>query len=323
MSKIINKPKVSVIMAFYNVERFIEEAIQSVLNQSFTDFEFIIINDCSPDKSFEIAQKYAKKDSRIILINNEKNLGCAEARNVGLNIAKGEYVAIFDSDDVCMPDRLAVQVDYLEKNPDVFLVGGSFYYINEKGGVIDKVILDINSDSTRLKLPKENCIHNPTVMFRDLNYRYRDKFVPAEDYDLWLRMLTDDKKMVVISNILIKYRIQINSQTNTKRAKQIWGIKKALELYNQRLNNGMDGYDDLIVNNYIFKNENNFKVGLVMAREIKIYFKNSRNMGDVRKKIIKFWQNKYLIIWPASIIFFTISYSPQFIINKFKKLIWK
>jgi len=323
MSDIKNKPKVSVIMAFYNVERFIEEAIRSVLNQSFTDFELIIINDGSPDNSFQIAQKYAEKDVRIVLINNEKRLGCASARNLGLNIAKGGCVVIFDSDDVCLPGRLAIQFEYLEKNQDIFLVGGSFYYINEAGEIIDTYTEAIDSGIMRKKLLKANVIHNPTVMFRNSGYRYRGKFLQAEDYDLWLRMLTDGKQMAVIKDIVVKYRIQKNSLTHKGRGQQKFYIKKARQYYYQRLCSGVDNYNDLILQNFSFKSSGQSNVGLMKARVVKLFFKNTDNMKDCRTKIVEFWRVFGLMIWPASIIFFVVSFLPQFMVNKFKKIIWK
>ena len=114
-------PKVSVVMPVYNAEKYLREAIDSILRQTFDDFEFIIVNDCSKDTSWDIMQEYARRDPRVILIYNAQNLGEAGARNVGMAQARGQYIAAMDADDVSMADRLALQVKYLDENPEVGL----------------------------------------------------------------------------------------------------------------------------------------------------------------------------------------------------------
>ena len=129
-------PKISVIMSAYNSEKFISKSIDSILAQTFKNFELIIINDSSIDKTKDIIETYRKKDKRIKIICNRQNLGPAKSRNRALKIAKGEYIAIMDSDDVSLPKRLEVQYHFLENNPDIFLIGGGAIKINESGEVI-------------------------------------------------------------------------------------------------------------------------------------------------------------------------------------------
>src|SRR3989344_9200868 len=113
------KPKISVIMSAYNVEKYIAESIESILNQTFRDFELIIINDASTDKTLDIIKGFMKKDKRLKLINNKKNLYATISRNKALRIAKGVYIAIQDSDDISLPNRLEVQKNYLDKKKAV------------------------------------------------------------------------------------------------------------------------------------------------------------------------------------------------------------
>ncbi|MDD2913253.1 MAG: glycosyltransferase family 2 protein, partial [Candidatus Pacebacteria bacterium] len=113
-----NNPKISIIMPVYNVETFLSEAIESVLNQTFYDFEFVIINDGSTDNSLEIIKNYEKKDSRIVLLDNKENLGITKSLNIGLNKARGEYIARMDGDDISEKERIEIQYDFLKKNRD-------------------------------------------------------------------------------------------------------------------------------------------------------------------------------------------------------------
>ncbi|MDD4353774.1 MAG: glycosyltransferase family A protein, partial [Candidatus Nanoarchaeia archaeon] len=125
--------RISVIMSAYNTERYIAEAIESILNQTFKDFEFIIIDDGSTDDSLKIIKRYVKKDRRIKLIHNKKNIGLTKSLNKGLKIAKGQYIARMDADDISLPQRFQIQYDFLEKNKDIFLIGTTAFLIDDKG----------------------------------------------------------------------------------------------------------------------------------------------------------------------------------------------
>ena len=122
-------PKVSVIMPVYNRERYLAEAIASILGQTFADFEFIIVDDGSSDGSPEIIQHFAQRDKRIVPVMLDKNVGNASARNRGIERAKGEYLAAMDSDDISLPDRLRCQAQFLDANPKIGLVGANIYVV--------------------------------------------------------------------------------------------------------------------------------------------------------------------------------------------------
>ncbi|MBQ3799225.1 MAG: glycosyltransferase family 2 protein, partial [Treponema sp.] len=116
-------PKISVVTSVYNCERFVGETIQSVINQTFTDWEYILIDDCSKDRSAEIIQSFADKDPRIRLIRNEQNQGQCRNLNHGIQLAKGEYIARLDHDDLCYPERFQKQLDYMEAHKETVLCG--------------------------------------------------------------------------------------------------------------------------------------------------------------------------------------------------------
>ena len=129
-----SSPKISVMMIVYNAEKFIREAIESILNQTFSDFEFIILDDHSTDNSYEIINEYAKRDNRILVLHNEKNLGIAESRTKCIKFAKGKYIAIADADDISIPTRLEKQLKYLEEHKEYGVVGSFLELFDSETG---------------------------------------------------------------------------------------------------------------------------------------------------------------------------------------------
>ena len=231
-------------MPVYNGEKYLRESIDSVLNQTFKDFEFIIINDGSKDNSLGIIKKYARKDKRIILINNPKNKGLQFSLNAGLKIAKGKYIARMDQDDISHTKRLEIQYDYLEKNPPIFLIGSSAIVIDENGNKLGVFKKYDNYKKIKKKLLKNNCIIHPLIMFRNEGVLYREKFKMSEDYDFYLRLLSDGKKITNLPDFLLKYRIDGSSLMSTTEDQQFY-FQKAREFYLQRLNSKKDDYSKL------------------------------------------------------------------------------
>lgn len=203
---------VSVVMAVYNGVRFLAQAIESVLNQSFKDFEYIIIDDGSSDATSHLLEGYRQKDSRIRILRNEKNIGLVSSLNRGLDSVQSKYVARMDADDVSLPNRLQRQVAFLEENPDVFLVGSSAYILDEAGNQIGekRVLLDPKIIQSRLR--RTNCLIHPSILFRfRSDVRYREKALYCEDYDLYLRLISRNLKLANIKEPLIRYRLVRNS----------------------------------------------------------------------------------------------------------------
>jgi glycosyltransferase involved in cell wall biosynthesis/2-polyprenyl-3-methyl-5-hydroxy-6-metoxy-1,4-benzoquinol methylase len=182
------KPKVSVIMSVYNGEKYLREAIESILNQTFTDFEFVIVNDGSTDNSLEILKSY--DDERIRVINNEKNIGLTKSLNKALKVARGEYIARQDADDVSLPDRFEEQMKYFERYPEVALLGTSIYLIDENGKIVGKRI--VLAKPSIKDLFKGNQFNHGSVMFKKevINQLggYNELIRYSQDYELWLRI---------------------------------------------------------------------------------------------------------------------------------------
>lgn len=200
-----NYPKISVLMSAYNSEEYIRESIDSILSQTLTDFEFIVINDGSSDSTRSIIESY--KDKRIKLINNERNLGLAGSLNLGISIAKGKYLVRMDADDISMPERFQKQFSFMEQNQDVD-VCGSFYETFGQNSF--KQTLPTTDKHIRAMLFFYNCIAHPTVILRTETVvnnliRYNDSYIYVQDYELWCRMI-DTLRFANISEILLKYR---------------------------------------------------------------------------------------------------------------------
>jgi len=213
--------KISVIMAVYNSEKFLNESINSILNQTFKNFEFIIINDCSTDNSLKIIKEFIKKDKRIKLINNKKNFGAAGTRNKGLKIAKGKYIAILDSDDLALKKRLEIQFNYLEKNPHIFLVGSSAIYIDEKGKEIRRFRKYNDYKILAWRLPKSCSIIHSSAMFRNTkDISYNENFRSAHDYNFYLDLLDKGENLTNLPQFLTKYRVHPDSISVAKKKEQ-------------------------------------------------------------------------------------------------------
>ena len=202
-------------MPVYNGERFIRETIDSILNQTYQNFEFIIIDDGSTDSTQQIIDSY--HDKRIILLGLIKNQGVSNARNMGTDLSKGEFIAFCDADDLYAPDRLQTQLDFLTRNPAVD-VCGSYFLVLEDG---QETLIKHPTTDQEIKehFFTGNCIGQPSVMGKSAvfrKYKYNPELQASEDFDLWARMASDG---VVFANVpypLVKYRLHPAQASKTK-----------------------------------------------------------------------------------------------------------
>ena len=202
-------PRVTVVMAVYNAAEFLREAVGSVLAQTYRDFELIAVEDCSRDNSLAIIESFS--DPRFRVIRHEKNQGAAISRNDAMAAARGEFIAVMDSDDICDPMRLERQVAFLDANPRVGLVGcGVFDNIDVTGAVLYTSYHPQDNKSIQETLVKQWCFLHPSVMFRkSIQERvggYRKAFEPAEDHDFILRVL-EHCEAHNLNERLVKYRL--------------------------------------------------------------------------------------------------------------------
>jgi hypothetical protein len=217
-------------MVVRNVERFLAEAIESILGQTFSEFEFIIVDFGSTDKSKAIVSSYAATDSRIRL-HEISGRGVAEARNAGCFLARGQYMAIMDADDISLPERLMWEVEFMERHPEVGVVGGAVDWIDATGASLTNptppsgVTLHppVGNGEIQSALVKYNTFWQPSVLMRRAAFvlvgGYRRAFAESEDYDLWLR-ISEHFEMANLPQVILQYRIHPNQVSVRKRKQQ-------------------------------------------------------------------------------------------------------
>jgi glycosyltransferase involved in cell wall biosynthesis len=249
----IDDALVSVVMTAYNAGKYIAESIESVLNQTYSNFEFIIIEDGSTDNTFEIIQDFAKRDNRIRVIRHDSNKGLSYSRAEYLVEAKGKYVTVVDADDVIFPEKIAKQVSFLDLNPSVYLVGTDAYKINTKGEVLGEIHLGSGAEFVTHNIEKRSSPIHPSIMFRNtgkVKYREKAGLFACEDYDMYLNVILAGEKIDNIPEILMKYRISPTQESSTKFIKQDLFAQEMLKLYLKKKETGIDGYEMLDVHMY-------------------------------------------------------------------------
>lgn len=199
--------KVAVIMPVYNGAKYVRQAIESVLRQTFTDWQLIIVNDASTDDTEKILESF--KDNRIKIVKNEKNLGSVASRNIALKECRSEYIAILDADDISEPTRFEKQVNFLNSHPDFGLVGSWTKIIGENGKPTGQIGKDTTPpEKAPIKILFHNFLAHSSIMMRRKaipEEPYRENAIPVEDVDLYLRMI-HDFKFATLPKVLISYR---------------------------------------------------------------------------------------------------------------------
>lgn len=225
--------KVSVLMPVYKTkEEYLREAISSILNQTFTDFEFLILDDCPDDDREKIVKSY--QDKRIKYFKNEKNLGISASRNKLIDMAQGEYLAVFDHDDISMPERLEKQVAYLDEHPECGVVGCKTQRMSN--GKQSKN--PTNDHEIKLALMRVCAIAHPCSMIRKSvleanQIYYEEEFSPSEDYALWCRLIPYTKFHNLNDEVLFHYRDHAENTSHLQAKKMedatfaIWAFVKA------------------------------------------------------------------------------------------------
>lgn len=205
-------PKVSVLMPAYNAEKYIGEAIESILNQTFTDFEFIIINDGSKDNTADIVKRYAAQDKRIKFINNSENKGLIAVLNEGLDVCRGVYIARMDSDDISFPERFAKQVEYMDAHPECGVLGT---WVEKIGTHMKRIFRNRAKVRVLDMIVHGSQVVHPSAMIRrsvlvENNIKYDPQYKYAEDYAFWVDIL-QCAEIHNLHDILLKYRWHNNN----------------------------------------------------------------------------------------------------------------
>ncbi len=212
----MTNPFISVLMSVYNSEKYLEESIESILNQTYTNFEFIIVNDGSTDNSLKIIQEYMAKDERIVLISRE-NKGLPYSLNEGIKKARGKYIARMDADDISLSTRFEEQLRFMEENEDVGVCGtwAEVFGENRKSKLLKHPLVH---DELKVRLLFSVCFAHPTVMMRKEvlvkhKLKYNLDYINAQDYELWSK-ISDVTKIANIPKVILRYRVSKNSITS-------------------------------------------------------------------------------------------------------------
>lgn len=251
-----NSPEITVLTIVYNGERYIAEAVESILNQTYMDFEYVIVDNNSTDSTPKILNEYAQKDARIKTVTETKQ-GILYTRNTGLQVAKGDWIAILDADDIAMPERLEKQLKFVKENPSVVLVGSGCIMIDEDGKFLksynypcDHQSLVRHLENQGAFFPQSSAFFKKEVALRIKGYR----FSAAEDYDLWLR-LSMVGEIGCIGKPLIKLRryVKSNSYNIEQRSYIVCKVVSLICYFRRRMGlsdpymNGEDAWTDFVV----------------------------------------------------------------------------
>jgi len=252
--------KVSVIMSVYNDELYVSDAVKSILNQTYEDFEFIIINDGSTDNSFEILNNYANEDDRIILINQD-NMGLTKSLNKAIALSKNNFIARMDSDDISLPNRLEKQVVFLKENTEYALVGTNVIKIDTVGGVIEINKTKYKDSDIRKTFRTRNCIAHGSVMLNKSLcgniLKYDETFKYAQDYRLW----ADVSLMYKVANLKESlYQLRIHIQSISKNKVEEQSKYAGIVAYEYDTKSKIINYLEEIENNSLLRR----KIGMIL-----------------------------------------------------------
>lgn len=218
-------PKVSVITTAYNAENYVRESLNSIFEQTFSDFEVILLDDGSTDSTKSILEEYTNKYSNSTILYNEENQGIPYSRNKAILHAKGELIAIHDADDMSLPHRLQTEVDFLDKNERIKFIGGWAHRISQTGEDIGSMSYPPKDTGgafaviTRYKLNPiidPTCMYRKDVMLKHGGYTLDPQLRTVLDFELWCRLLCHGYLMANIQDHLIRYRINPNGVTRTE-----------------------------------------------------------------------------------------------------------
>lgn len=309
-------------MSVYNSEKYLKESIESILNQTYSNFEFIIINDGSKDQSWDIIEYYAKQDGRIRAINNKENKGLIFSLNLGLNLAKGEYIVRMDSDDISMLDRIEKQYKFMKKNQDTVVAASRVKVIKSNKELKSAKSKYFLTEDIKVGLFFNNVLCHPSVIIdkkklNQLNLDYSEKDKGCEDYGLWIKCIRN-YDIKIMDEALLKYRIVENGVTqslnknieqkffqmkeiyiflleeldlyNEENLKIHFDLTNNIENFNCNLNDVLDYFNKILNSNSekCIYNEENLKKELgkrwiLLGKNLKI------------RKQKKFYFNKYII----------------------------
>lgn len=317
----MNTPEISVIMSVYNGEDYLCEAVESVINQTFKNWELIIINDCSTDGTGKILADFAAKDERVKVHTNEVNLRLPTSLNKAISLSKGKYIARMDADDICLPNRLQKQYEFMEKNNDVAL--SSCRFMTVKNGVYMSGGAGGRCDNEALKamLLIGNPILHPGVIAKAEVMKslcYDTTLTCTEDLELWTRMVMENFQIQILPECLVIYRLHDKQITGTTLARQHTEVLKIQEKYYAALLNKMsDEQQEFYISGIYFKEKANLKKYIEYAKWLKKSTAKSFNKFAVSYALFEVLaEYKRCGISKLDIIKAMLTFNPVFLIKE-------
>ncbi|MBN1469632.1 MAG: glycosyltransferase [Fusobacteriaceae bacterium] len=287
----LNK-KITVLIPVYNGEKYLKEAITSILYQTYEDFDLLVINDGSTDKSENVILSFT--DERIKYIKNEKNIGLIKTLNKGLDLISGEYVVRMDQDDISLPNRLEKQIKFMDENKEIVVSGTNIRIFGDNiKTFVNK--LPMNPSEIKVMLLFENCIMHPTVIMRkevlDIEkYRYNIEHIAAEDFGLW-QLISQKYSLSNIDEVLLEYRVSESSMTQQAEKIELERDKILIKIYKQALNELNLEEKDFFILRKLLKSKQLmevFEIEKIISLKEKIVEKIARG------KCIENFLNKYI-----------------------------
>ena len=299
------KEKISVLIPTYNVGKFVEKAIRSVMQQSYTNLEIIVVDDCSTDDTFSVLQRLAKEDSRIKLFRNETNKKIAKTLNFALDQATGKYIARMDGDDIADIKRIEILYNYLQEHKEIKLVGSNILLVDDKDNVIQREnYLQDFEDIKRVALYSSPVLHI-WMTYKDIYEKYGNyRIAGAEDYDFILRLISNNVKLANVQEYIYSVRLREGNTISSMGIIQLKLSNYVRKLYKERIKNNTqkdsfssDKYDKII------------KTGLFQRKmfQISTFF--------LRKFILR--KKREGIIYIPLAILFSPFYQLQYLKNRF------
>ena len=286
---------VSILMPVYNAEKHLAEAIESILNQSFTDFEFLIINDGSTDRSEDIILSFS--DPRIRYIKNESNLKLIKTLNKGIQLCTGKYIVRMDADDISHPERIQKQVEFMESNPEIGICGSWFEAFGEVENAIVKYKETHDEIMTRMFYQCHFC--HPSIIirgeiFNELKMHFDENYSHAEDYEFYLRA-AKKWKFHNLQEVLLKYRIHGESVSNKNKSIQIENSLKIKKQFFKELNTPIADVDLEAFENLNYQDYTQVNLESYRLRQL---LESLWEGNKVHKRItIKFFENYLQNLW--------------------------
>lgn len=316
-SEMISDYSVGVLMPVFNVEEYIEKALYSILNQTFTNLEIIIIDDCSTDNTYEIVKKISVKDKRIKLFRNEFNQGIVKSLNFGLTKITSEFVVRMDGDDLCVPDKIEKQLEYLISNPHISLVGCDVLSIDENDNILNQIetahTLECVDKIIKFSSPILHIWMCRKVIYDKLN-GYRE-LGGSEDYDFLLRLKTEGYSFLNVPFYGYSVRIRTGNTQTTKGLSQRKIVYYIRKLYLQRLKFGVDDFS--VESKERMLNSNSI---LIFLHNKSVYFTYKALKYRNRNAHIGFFYYFLMsLISPYQVLFYIENYLNKYYIKKFNK----